>query len=194
MKLDIDQKEICDIDINIINDILNNIDENDWYVDDYRQSVPSMCDTSSIPIFHSSECHLNPNKALWSVKKRPLFDKYYPLIKPILEKFKDYYDFNYHASFLSRIHPQGIIGYHIDQGEFLERCHRIHVPIQTNENVFYWINGREYNWITGKSYEFDNTLQHAVFNRSNEHRIHLIINLYKLEDSELEKVKDNLLD
>lgn len=188
MKLEVEYKEICDIDLDVVDGILNNINEDDWYVDDYRRDAYNMQDTESIPIFHSDKCGKNP-KAIWSIKKRPLFDKYYPLIEPILEKFKDYYDYNHHASFLSRVKPYGSIGVHSDVGEFLERCHRIHVPIQTNENVFYWINGRQYNWLRGKSYEFDNTLQHAVFNKSNQYRIHLVINLYKLEDYELEKVQ-----
>ena len=184
MKLDIDYKEICDIDLSIVDNILNNITEEDWFIDDYRKHAVSMNDVNSIPIFHSERCGIDP-RALWSVEKRPLFEKYYPLISPILEIFKQHYDYNFHASFLSRVKPQGKIDIHRDVGEFLERCHRIHVPIQTNEDVFYYIDGKEYNWIRGKSYEFDNTLQHGVFNRSSEYRIHLVVNLYKLGDDEL---------
>ncbi len=187
MKLDVDHKEICNIDLNIINNILNNIVEEDWFVDDYRKSVDGMGDTANIPIFHSKKCGSSP-KALWSVEKRPLFNKYYPLIFPILELFKNYYDYNFHTSFLTRLNPGGTVEIHPDKGEFLERCHRIHIPIQTNNNVFYCIEEKEYNWKKGKSYEFDNTRLHGVFNRSMEYRIHLILNLYKLNDCELKRL------
>jgi len=187
MKLDVDYKEICDIDLNIVDNILNNIEDRDWFVDDYRKHANNMNDCNSIPIFHSEKCGIDP-KALWTVEKRPLFEKYYTLISPILDIFKQHYDYNFHASFLSRVKPYGEINIHCDEGEFLERCHRIHIPIQTNENVFYFIHGKEYNWIKGKAYEFNNILPHGVFNRSSEYRIHLIVNLYKLENYELKVV------
>ena len=191
MYLDVNLKEVCDIDLDVIDNILNNIEENDWYVDDYRKHANNMSETASIPIFHSEECGTNP-KSLWTIERRPLFNKYYPLIEPILNQLKTYYDYNYHASFISKVNPYGTIGIHQDFGEFLERCHRIHIPLKTNENVFYYIDGEEYVWMKGKCYEFNNMLPHGVFNRSNEDRIHLVLNLYKLKDFELNFVKENI--
>lgn len=186
MKLSVDQKIVCEIDSKLIDNIFNNIIENDWNIDDYRNKAENMLDVNSIPIFHSKLCGISQN-ALLTVEKKPLFDKYYPLIKPILDILKKYYNFNYHTSFLAKLKSNGKIGIHSDSGKFLIDCHRIHVPIKTNEKVVYWINNKEYYWEKGFIYEFDNTLPHGVFNNSDEERIHLIINLYNLNSKDLEK-------
>ena len=184
MKLLEDQKIVCKIDGEIIDNILKNIKEEEWFIDDYRNLAGNMQDTNSIPIFHSVRCGTSPN-ALLTVERRVLFEKFYPLITPILNELKKYYEYNYHASFISRVNPHGIIGQHADRGSFLERCHRIHVPLKTNENVIYWIDGKSYYWEVGNVYEFNNLLQHAVINNSDQERIHLVLNLYNLPEDEL---------
>ena len=184
MKLPVDQKKVCEIDKIIIDNILKNIVEEDWFIDNYRNNAGNMHDTNSIPIFHSIACGQDPD-ALLTVKKRLLFEKFYPLILPILDKLKNYYDYNYHTSFLARLNPYGTIAEHVDSGDFLTKCHRIHVPIKTNKNVTYWINNKPYYWKVGNVYEFDNLNQHRVNNNSNQERIHLILNLYNLSEDEL---------
>jgi hypothetical protein len=187
MKLDIDQKIICSIEASLLEKIVANIDDNDWYVDDYRNSACNMQDVNSIPIFHSAKCAISSN-ALFTVEKRKLFDKFYPLILPILDKLKNYYDYNFHASFMAKLNPRKCIGLHKDCGDFLMRAHRIHVPLKTNENVMYCIDGKKYHWKSGFIYEFDNSLMHGVINNSDLERIHLILNLYKLTEDELKLV------
>ena len=184
MELPVEQKLVCSIDNEIIDNILEIIEEEDWTIDDYRNGAVNMSQTNSIPIFHSVKCGSDPN-ALLTVEKRVLFEKFYHLTTPILNELKKYYDYNYHASFISRLNPHGIIGEHADRGSFLERCHRIHVPLKTNKNVTYWINGYPYYWEVGNVYEFNNLLVHRVVNNSDFERIHLILNLYNLSEEEL---------
>jgi len=184
MELSVDQKLVCEIDREIIDSILKNITEEDWFIDDYRNSAGSMQDTNSIPIFHSVRCGDSHN-ALLTVEKRPLFEKFYPLILPILNKLKSYYVYNYHASFISRLNPHSTITKHADSGYFLEKCNRIHVPLKTNKNVTYWIDDKPYYWQVGNIYEFNNLLEHEVINSSDSERIHLVLNLYNLSKDEL---------
>jgi hypothetical protein len=184
MELPVDQKIVCEIDKSIIDNILKNIKEEDWFVDDYRNRASCMQDTNSILIFHSVRCGDSPN-ALLTVEKRPLFARFYPLILPVLDKLKNYCDYNYHASFITRLNPRGTINKHADRGYFLEKCHRIHVPLKTNKGVTYWIDGKQYYWEVGNVYEFNNLLEHEVINNSDQERIHLILNLYNLSEDEL---------
>lgn len=179
MKLEVPYIEVCDIDESIIDAINNAITEEDWFVFDYRQQMGNMQECNSIVIRHSTEYDVA------TMREMPLFDKYYPLIEPILNKFKDIYTFNEYSAFLSRLAPQGIIGEHRDGSGSkhfsLDKCHRIHAPIKTNSDVFYSIDGVDYNWVKGKIYEFDNMRIHGVKNQGDEERIHLVINLYNLE-------------
>jgi hypothetical protein len=186
MKLNIDHKLVGSISKDIINNLLNNIDEVDWYRDDYRITAGNMQDTNSIPIVHTALCATDGTfKAFETIERRKLYSKLYPSVSPFIEELKKYYLFNLSTSFISRLKPKGIIGIHSDSGMFLETCHRIHIPLKSNPNVFYHINGKNYFWEPGNIYEFDNTLPHGVFNHSDEERIHLVINLYNLSNDKL---------
>jgi uncharacterized protein YkvS len=187
MKLNVDQKLVGSIPNVFIENLLNAIDENDWFVDDYRATAGNMENCNSIPILHSHLCinDLYSFNAIKDIAQRPLFSKYFLFIEDILNELKKYYSFRQYACFLSRLRPNGVIGFHRDNGYFLELCHRVHIPLKSNPNVEYVIENNSYYWEPGNIYEFDNTRLHGVFNNSNENRIHLVVNLYNFQDEEL---------
>lgn len=176
MKLDVKYKIIGELDSSIINNIKESLVEDDWFNYDYRR--PMFVETeergtyNSIMIRHSSEYDNN------TIRNMPLYDKYYPLIEPILEKLKTYYDYEEYVALLARLQPGAIVNNHSDSGDFLEYIHRIHVPIITNTNSKYTIENETMHWATGKMYEFDNMRLHGAINEGSEDRVHLIINLY----------------
>lgn len=182
MKMSAPYVEVCAIDDGDIQRLLDAIDAADWHVADYRSAVGNMGDTHSIPIMHtplcaSGYCDMRP---INDIKPEPLYDKFYPLIEPMLNELKGRYEFVKYAAFIAMLKPRGTVGLHRDSGHFLELCHRVHIPLQTNPKVAYRIDDQEYYWQRGKAYEFDNTRVHGVFNRSDEARIHLVINLYNV--------------
>ena len=183
MKMNIDQKVICDIPISMVDDILSTIEEKDWFEDEYRAGIPTMAGTNSIPIFHTCLCAtaFDDDTSIMDISKRKLYDKYFPVIEPVLALLKNHYEFKQYAALLTRCHPKGFVGGHVDRGNFLTLCHRIHVPIQTNDKAIYKIDNNSYHWEKGKNYEFDNTRMHGVYNGGDDHRIHMIINLYNLD-------------
>jgi hypothetical protein len=183
MKLTVPQKIVGDIPLTIIDNILKEVSEYDWHVADWRRSVPTMGDTYSIPIMHSSKCLGGKENydAINDIHPQTQYEKFSPLITPVLEELKKYYKFEKYAAFIASLKPYGVIGMHQDAGYFLTKCHRVHVPLLTNEKVSYVIEGNEYLWEKGKIYEFDNTRIHGVINRSDQPRIHLVINLYPQE-------------
>lgn len=186
MKLNVDQKLVGKIPNIFINNLLDVITEEDWFLDDYRNDAFNMENCNSIPILHSSLCGTDGSfKAIKKIEKRQLCNKFFPFIEPILNELKKFYYFRQYACFLSRLKPNGVIGYHYDTGYFLELCHRVHIPLKSNPNVKYIIDGKSYYWEPYNIYEFDNTRIHGVFNESNEDRIHLVVNLYNFTDEEL---------
>lgn len=175
--------EICDVPDALISGVLELIDEADWHVSDYRREAGNMESTNSIPIHHTPLCATCPtDEAIKSIRKELLYEKYAASIRPILELLGTKYKYNQYAAFISRLEPNASIGMHRDRGAYLETCRRIHVPLFTNPKVAYCIERKEYYWMRGKAYEFDNTRPHGVKNRSDEYRIHLVINLYDLPD------------
>jgi hypothetical protein len=189
MKLDVPYFEICDVPLGIVDNIVNNIQEQDWFINDYRNNVGSMDDTNSIPIHHTPMCASGPplcasgiydDLPIHSIRKEPAYDKFFPLIEPVLNILKNHYSYNQYACFLARLKPGGEISMHIDTGNFLTKCHRIHLPLVTDEKVEYIIDGTSYFWRKGTLFEFNNTLLHGVKNNSSIYRIHLVINLYNV--------------
>lgn len=182
MKLPVPYYEVCDVPQELIENILSIIDEQDWHVSDYRREAGNMGSTNSIPIHHTPLCATcQTEEAIQSIRKEVLYDKFEPVLRPILDLLGTKFKYNQYAAFMARLEPQSEIGVHRDAGAFLETCNRIHIPLVTNPKVAYFIGGKEYYWPVGKAYEFDNTRLHGVRNRSNEYRIHLVVNLYDLE-------------
>jgi hypothetical protein len=182
MKLAVPYIEVCEVPDELISGMLGAIAEEDWHVSDYRNAAGNMSGTNSIPIHHTPLCATcATGEAIKAIRKEVLFEKFEPLLNPFLDLLRGHYDFNQYAAFIARLHPRSDVGMHSDKGEFLETCHRIHFPLQTNQHVAYCIEDQEYYWQRGKSYEFDNTRIHGVKNRSDEIRIHLVVNLYNLK-------------
>lgn len=180
MKLSTPYFEVCDVSDSLLDALVSAIDEADWGVANYRKTVFPQTDT--IPIHHTPLCYsCLDERTIHSIRKEPQFEKFEPLIRPMLELLGQHYTFNQYAAFIARLCPNGQIGMHHDAGAFLETCHRVHIPLQTNPKVAYCIENQEYYWQRGKAYEFDNTRLHGVKNRSDESRIHLVVNLYNLE-------------
>ena len=187
MKLEVDQKVVCSIDKMLIDNIVNTFVEDDWIISDYRRNIITMNTTNTIPVFHTPLCRTGQYdmEPIRKLRKELLYDKYFPLIEPILDVLKEHYEFRQYAIFMTRVEPHSSIGEHRDKGNFLELCNRIHVPLVTNPAVKYIIEDVPYYWEAGKIYEFDNTRLHRVENNSDDYRIHLIINLYNITDEEL---------
>lgn len=180
MKLPVDQKLVCQIPDSLVQNILNTISPEDWDFNNYRQTTGNMQHTKSIPIMHTAMCVTGENTmaAIDSIRPEPMYEKFIPVIQPVLDLLKEHYSFDKYAAFLAYLKPQSVIGMHPDVGYFLTKCHRIHVPLLTNPKVAYVIEDKEYYWERGNVYEFDNTRLHGVVNNSDSPRVHLVVNLY----------------
>lgn len=162
MKLPYKYKKITTIDESIVDAINNAIIEKDWYEYDYRKPMFPIEDDfyNSIVIRHSSEYSND------TIRNMPLYDKYFPLIEPVLEKLKEYYDYIDYVAFLARLQPGGILNYHADSGPFLETIHRLHLPIKTNKDALYYVEDEWTHWektlsmsLTTKEYIMPKTME-----------------------------------
>jgi tetratricopeptide (TPR) repeat protein len=75
----------------------------------------------------------------------------------------------------AKLRAGGNIREHTDSGKSLLDCHRVHIPIVTNEGSIISVGGEEKNMRVGEMWEIDNGNTHAVTNMGEEDRIHLII-------------------
>jgi aspartyl/asparaginyl beta-hydroxylase (cupin superfamily) len=78
---------------------------------------------------------------------------------------------------LAELAPGGSVAEHVDAGAALTCVHRCHVPVVSNEDVDFIVDGERFNLKPGIAYEFDNTRKHGVHNRSETPRVHLICDI-----------------
>ena len=98
-------------------------------------------------------------------------------LRPVVDYIAGYYRNNGFIVrlLLAKLLAGGKIPHHTDAGYSLLHCHRVHIPIITNDEVVFTVGGEELNMQVGEFWEINNGLDHAVENRSDEDRIHIII-------------------
>jgi hypothetical protein len=118
---------------------------------------------------------------------RPLWSEWEPLIEPVLAEATAPYGYARGAFprvMLARMAPGGLIHPHRDQNPAAKWPHKIHVPLQTNEGVTFFVDGTGYQLAEGEAVEVNNMGLHAVENRGETDRIHLIFEYYDLDQPE----------
>ncbi len=118
-----------------------------------------------------------------SLRFFPAYDIYKDYINEYLDLLRTYYKFDNYIAILTKLEAGGKIKVHNDTGEWLTKCHRIHLPIQTNPDVSFLCGKTRMNMKRGVFYEINNTDIHGVWNNSAEDRIHLIIDLNNDKES-----------
>ena len=71
--------------------------------------------------------------------------------------------------------PNSDIPIHKDHAAIFAIPHRFHVPIVTNDKVLFTVGEDTVNMKVGEVWEINNIRSHAVSNKSDERRIHLIV-------------------
>lgn len=112
---------------------------------------------------------------------RPMWDAWEPLIMPVMRAgTKDYGYANglFPRVMLARMPAGGVIQPHRDANPAAKWPHKIHVPIQTNDQVLFRLGAETHHIGEGEAAEVNNMGVHAVVNRGAESRIHLIFEYY----------------
>jgi len=77
---------------------------------------------------------------------------------------------------LLRLGPGASIKEHTDHSLAFEDGEvRLHVPVQTNQDVKFWLNGQLIPLQAGETWYLNVNLPHRVENNSLKHRVHLVI-------------------
>jgi hypothetical protein len=112
----------------------------------------------------------------------PIWDEWKTRLEPILEtatKPYGYRDGDFSRIMLAKLPAGGKISLHIDPYKSSNYTHKIHIPIQTNPDVEFWINRKRYHFLEGYAYEVNNKALHGGMNRGDTDRINLIIEYYE---------------
>lgn len=119
--------------------------------------------------------------------ERPLWAEWKPLLEPVMASATAPYEYTRGAFprvMLARMAPGGVIHPHRDQNPAASWPHKIHVPLQTNEGVTFYVGRQGYHLAEGCAFEVNNMGLHAVRNEGASDRIHLIFEYYDLDQPE----------
>lgn len=120
---------------------------------------------------------------------RPLWHAWQDLLAPVLTAATADYGYTngvFPRVMLARMPVDGVIQPHRDANPAAKWPHKIHVPLQTNDQVQFHIDGHSYHIAEGEAAEVNNMGVHAVENRGDTPRIHLIFEYYDAAQPEPE--------
>jgi hypothetical protein len=105
------------------------------------------------------------------IEDRPVLDRL-PYFRWVLEQLIPAAP---QRALLARLPAAATIPVHIDRSPYFSKTLRIHVPIETNENVWMLCADQAYQMLPGEVWALNNSAQHGVWNRHPSlSRTHLI--------------------
>jgi hypothetical protein len=113
--------------------------------------------------------------------ERPLWAEWSDLLLPVLRQATAAYGYangEFPRVMLARMAPGGMIHPHKDASPSAKWPHKIHVPLQTNDRVTFFIDDRPFHLAEGEAVEVNNMAKHAVENCGQTDRIHLIFEYF----------------
>jgi len=175
---------LAKVDVSHLINMVNHLTEKHWSLDSTRQKryeVHTHTQTINI-VFDEDFRHMNPSK-------HPALDVFGPVIQPIMSFIANHYENlvenkpyleQYGQGYFIRINLVKLLAHnniaeHQDKNFSLAHSHRIHIPIVTNDKVFFNVGDESINMKVGEIIEINNRRFHSVDNQSDEDRVHLII-------------------
>jgi len=158
-------------DVTAIRKAVEQIPAARWLESGREQLFAVHKDTQALKLVHFEDYRYEKPEYL------ELFSELQDELKPVVDFISRYYQNNGFIvrMILAKLVAGGTIPEHTDAGFSLLHCHRVHLPIITNDDVIFSVGDEDINMHVGELWEINNGTPHAVENRSTEDRIHLIV-------------------
>lgn len=163
---------ITKTDIGYVKEVVENFTEEDWNEFDFRQKTFEVHkETKTIPLIFDTDFRSSNPTYL------PRANLFIDDIKRFSNLLKDFYGEGYLIrSILVSLKANSVIAPHIDKGDSLEKCFRVHLPIITNDKVNFIVGDEMKIFKEGELWEINNSGKiHSVENNSDVDRVHLIL-------------------
>lgn len=111
----------------------------------------------------------------------PSWDVWRPQLEPVMKDAIADYAFAkpvFAKAMLARLEAGQRIDPHTDGAGSNERCHKIHVPLITNPEALFFVDGRKCHLQAGRAYEVNNIVPHGAVNGGKEDRVHFIFEVF----------------
>jgi hypothetical protein len=164
---------LLDSNVNVepIKNKLEQITQAEWDKSGREKTFEAHLQTKSLMLIYDDDFrHYKPTY-------HSIYSRFEAELKPLLDTIANHFQ---HNGFVVRVvfaklQGHGRIPVHADIGYSLLKCHRIHVPIVSNDQSFFTVGGERKVMREGEMWEINNATLHEVDNQSDDDRIHLII-------------------
>lgn len=158
-------------DIGSIRERIEQIPAEQWLASERERLFAVHKDTHSLQLVHFEDHKYQ------KPEYRELFLELKDELDPVIEYIANYYRNNGFVvrMILAKLLAGGSIPKHTDAGFSLLNCHRVHLPIITNEDIVFGVGDEKINMRAGDLWEINNGTIHGVENRSDSDRVHLIV-------------------
>lgn len=177
-------RKIANVDISDLKQLVSLISSKQWCQFSQRQGTYAVhASTQTIPlIFDSDFRHKFPTH-------HAALAQFETALIPVLQAITDYFDGQdiitrggqkaqrksyFVRVILVKLNSNSHIAPHVDNGYSLARSHRIHLPILSNSEVEFSIDGQAKHMKEGELWEINNRKLHGVNNSSCSSRVHFI--------------------
>lgn len=172
------------IDITSLRKAVLNASEEEWYENNYRKkSGGRIGQEVETILFKLNGQDFKPNNnPLETHTWEKAWEKWEHLVSPVIEaaisEYKGAERAFVNKCLIPRMRPGTRILAHKDIARSFNFSHRIHIPLTTNPDVYFLIDGKRCVMEEGNAYEINNKVLHSVENKGTETRIHLLFDIY----------------
>jgi Aspartyl/Asparaginyl beta-hydroxylase/Sulfotransferase family len=181
---DFNFKFVANINVEKLVNAVNNLEPELWDEYCYRQNTFDVhSDTRTIPLIFSED--FESENVVYQKHFHRFADEVHNIAKICLEKL----EFGYITrAILVKLKANSSIPAHIDAGESLHICHRLHIPLITDSLCKFTVGSETIHMETGDIWEINNTNKlHSVENLSGIDRVHLIVDYIPINSEDLKE-------
>jgi hypothetical protein len=149
-----------------------NENKNQWFNEIPKDGVYS----KYYAIFDSS-IYWKPETEKFIVEKISDDEELVELVMPIVKDLEKLHDGIHGEVLITNLRAGSKIKTHMDNGSYLSKIRRHHIPLITADQVDFLVGSEKINMMVGECWEINNNRPHSVKNNSSVDRFHLIIDI-----------------
>lgn len=167
-------KNLGSVNIDRLLSLVNRMGERLWQAEDaVKENKFDVFDYTQHIVFRFTPNNADPRISY----SNPSWEIFKPVLMPIMDAVTQSYghkETGYSKVMLARLRSGHSIAPHVDGKGSNLVSHKVHIPLITNTDAMFYINGKARHLEAGQAYEVNNIVKHGADNRGSEDRIHLI--------------------
>jgi len=104
-------------------------------------------------------------------------EKLFNMVEPLINKMADHYDGKPGRVTLVNLPSHKLVTPHKDRSIYSKVVNRVHIPILTNDDVYFSVDDETLNMKEGQAWEVNNAKLHGAYNLGDSDRVHLMIDI-----------------